>query len=112
MAAEVARAAGVALPEGFAARQLRPDVDIVHYDLVCVMDKFTAADVLREVRGGEPRARANVLYGGGPCKVPRGAHVDAWHVMHNRIEGAGQQCIGLIWCCAMLSFSFAAAAMV
>ena len=53
MAAEVARTAGLALPEGFRARQLRPDVDIVHYDLVCVMDKFTAADVLREVRSGD-----------------------------------------------------------
>lgn len=49
---EVASAAGLTLPAGFSAQQLQPEVDIVHYDLVCVMDKFTAADVLREVIWG------------------------------------------------------------
>lgn len=37
------------LPAGFQARQLKPETDIVAFDMVLVMDKFTAADVLREV---------------------------------------------------------------
>jgi hypothetical protein len=32
------------------ARQFDPEQDIVRADLVLVMDKFTAADVLREVK--------------------------------------------------------------
>jgi len=47
---EVAREEGLALPASFQARQLVPETDIVAYDVVLVMDKFTAADVLREVR--------------------------------------------------------------
>ena len=31
------------------ARQFQPAEDIVHFDLVLVMDKFTAADALKEV---------------------------------------------------------------
>ena len=46
---EVAQEEGLALPASFQARQLVPETDIVAYDLVLVMDKFTAADVLREV---------------------------------------------------------------
>jgi len=37
------------LPEGAVARQFDHERDIVAFDLVLVMDKFTAADVLREV---------------------------------------------------------------
>lgn len=39
----------MALPAGFQARQMKPETDIVAFDMVLVMDKFTAADVLREV---------------------------------------------------------------
>lgn len=39
----------VQLPKNFQARQFKETEDIVHYDMVLVMDKFTAADVLREV---------------------------------------------------------------
>lgn len=42
--------AGLAIPPGTAARQFDPETDIVRADLVLVMDKFTAADVLREAR--------------------------------------------------------------
>lgn len=38
------------LPDGAAARQFDHERDIVAFDLVLVMDKFCAADVLREVR--------------------------------------------------------------
>ena len=41
---------GVELPGDFQARQINPEEDIVQFDIVLVMDKFTAADVLREVR--------------------------------------------------------------
>ncbi len=40
---------GLALPEGKVAELFDPSRDIGVYDLVLVMDKFTAADVLREV---------------------------------------------------------------
>ena len=46
----MAQEEGLALPASFQARQLVPETDIVAYDMVLVMDKFTAADVLREVR--------------------------------------------------------------
>ena len=36
-------------PPGFAAQRMDPAEDIVQFDLLLVMDKFTAADVLREV---------------------------------------------------------------
>lgn len=42
---------GLAPPEGCKAAQFDEAADIVAFDLVLVMDKFTAADVLREVRG-------------------------------------------------------------
>lgn len=45
----VAAESDVTLLEDFKARQFCPDEDIVQFDLVMVMDKFTAADVLREV---------------------------------------------------------------
>ena len=40
---------GLELPTEFQARQINPENDIVQFDIVLVMDKFTAADVLREV---------------------------------------------------------------
>ncbi|GAB4821620.1 hypothetical protein N2152v2_008666 [Parachlorella kessleri] len=40
---------GLEAPPGFQARQFEEAADIVAFDLVIVMDKFTAADVLREV---------------------------------------------------------------
>lgn len=40
---------GIELPADFQARQINPERDIVEFDIVLVMDKFTAADVLREV---------------------------------------------------------------
>ncbi len=40
---------GLQIPENFQARQINPERDIVCFDVVLVMDKFTAADVLREV---------------------------------------------------------------
>ena len=40
---------GIQLPENFQARQIIPEKDIVQFDIVLVMDKYTAADVLREV---------------------------------------------------------------
>lgn len=40
---------GIEIPEGFQARQIQPERDIVQFDIVLVMDKYTAADVLREV---------------------------------------------------------------
>ncbi|BDA42857.1 probable low molecular weight phosphotyrosine protein phosphatase [Coccomyxa sp. Obi] len=46
---EVAAENDITLPEDFKARHFSPDEDIVQFDLVMVMDKFTAADVLREV---------------------------------------------------------------
>ncbi|KAK9909328.1 hypothetical protein WJX75_000581 [Coccomyxa subellipsoidea] len=46
---EVAAENDVTLPEDFKARTFSPEEDIVQFDLVVVMDKFTAADVLREV---------------------------------------------------------------
>lgn len=42
---------GWGLPPDCAARCLDPVADIVAFDLLLVMDKFTAADVLREVSG-------------------------------------------------------------
>ncbi|KAK9816561.1 hypothetical protein WJX72_002020 [[Myrmecia] bisecta] len=45
----VAQEQGIRLPDGFAARQMDHEADIVQFDLVLVMDKYTAADVLREV---------------------------------------------------------------
>eukprot|EP00898_Chlorokybus_atmophyticus_P001387 jgi/Chlat1/2249/Chrsp17S02563 len=47
--AEVAQDMGVSLPEGMTARVFVPAEDIVAYDLVVVMDKFNASDVLKEV---------------------------------------------------------------
>ena len=43
-------------PPGFAAQRMDPAQDIVQFDLLLVMDKFTAADVLREVSQGSAAA--------------------------------------------------------
>ncbi|KAI7843239.1 hypothetical protein COHA_003073 [Chlorella ohadii] len=48
-AAAVAAELGLQLPEGYAAQQFKEARDIVEFDVVLVVDKFTAADVLREV---------------------------------------------------------------
>lgn len=40
---------GIVLPDGFQARMIDHARDIVVYDLLLAMDKFTSADVLREV---------------------------------------------------------------
>ena len=45
----VAAEAALAIPPDTEARQFAPETDIVRADLVLVMDKYTAADVLREV---------------------------------------------------------------
>ena len=55
---QVAREEGLTLPHHFKARQLVPETDIVAFDIVLVMDKFTAADVLREVRLHAQRSQA------------------------------------------------------
>ena len=47
---EAALELGIPLPEGFAAQTFDYEQDIVHYDMVLVVDKFVAADVMREVR--------------------------------------------------------------
>lgn len=49
-AVRVAQELGWTLPEGYQARQFEEARDIVEFDVVLVMDKFVAADVLREVR--------------------------------------------------------------
>lgn len=45
----VAQQMGLILDENFQARQVNFERDIVHFDVVLVMDKYTAADLLREV---------------------------------------------------------------
>ncbi len=60
---------GLQLPEKFQARQINPERDIVCFDVVLVMDKFTAADVLREV-GIRPLTSVHILhiaYTGAVC---------------------------------------------
>ena len=46
----VASELNLTLPPNFAARQFESERDIVHFDLVLVFDKYTAADVLKEAR--------------------------------------------------------------
>ena len=46
---QAAEGLGISLPD-VRARQFVPEKDIVVFDLVMVMDKYTAADVLKEVR--------------------------------------------------------------
>lgn len=48
-AVTAARARGLEIPPDFAARQFDPGADMARCDLVLVMDKFTASDVLREI---------------------------------------------------------------
>lgn len=50
-AVTAARARGLEIPPDFAARQFDPGADMARCDLVLVMDKFTASDVLREASG-------------------------------------------------------------
>lgn len=61
---------GIELPADFQARQINPERDIVEFDVVLVMDKFTAADVLREVRTARRHfLSAAVKKPGGCCAV-------------------------------------------
>eukprot|EP00850_Spirogloea_muscicola_P011292 SM000069S20729 [mRNA] locus=s69:600082:603228:+ [translate_table: standard] len=48
-AAEVAESEGLELRQGFQARYYDPARDVVDFDLLLVMDKFNASDVLKEV---------------------------------------------------------------
>ncbi|PNH11781.1 hypothetical protein TSOC_001350 [Tetrabaena socialis] len=48
-AAAAAAKLGLTVPPGHAARLFNPAADIVAHDLLLVMDKFTAGDVMREV---------------------------------------------------------------
>eukprot|EP00850_Spirogloea_muscicola_P021702 SM000258S09118 [mRNA] locus=s258:23636:26742:- [translate_table: standard] len=48
-AAEVAAEEGLELRQGFQARYYEPARDVVDFDLLLVMDKFNASDVLKEV---------------------------------------------------------------
>ncbi|KAK9800329.1 hypothetical protein WJX73_003149 [Symbiochloris irregularis] len=47
--AEVAAELGIQLPQNFASRQCDHVHDVVQYDLILVMDKYTASDFLKEV---------------------------------------------------------------
>ena len=47
---EVAAELGITLPPNFEARLCNHEQDIVKFDLVLVMDKFSASDFLKEVR--------------------------------------------------------------
>lgn len=58
VALAVAQRLGIKLPQGRTARVFQPAVDIVRFDLVLVMDKFTAADVMREVSSFDLISRA------------------------------------------------------
>lgn len=48
---EVATELGIALPLDFQSRKCKHEEDIVKFDLILVMDKFTASDFLKEVCG-------------------------------------------------------------
>lgn len=65
-AVTAARARGLEIPPDFAARQFDPGADMARCDLVLVMDKFTASDVLREASG-----LAVEFWGGDPVGVCR-----------------------------------------
>lgn len=46
--AEVAAELGISLPANFQSRHCDYEGDVVKFDLICVMDKFTASDFLKE----------------------------------------------------------------
>lgn len=48
-AAEIAAELGLSLPPGFSARLFDPAADVAAFDLLLTLDKYTAADALREV---------------------------------------------------------------
>ena len=66
---EVAQEEGLALPAHFQARQMVPETDSVAFDMVLVMDKFTAADVLREVSLLRMVPSRAISYSRYPCSV-------------------------------------------
>ena len=63
------------IPPDTEARQFAPETDIVRADLVLVMDKYTAADVLREV--GCPRCTCDAP--GQVQHQPDKADAALWH---------------------------------
>lgn len=58
-AAAAARGLGVQLDSSFQATRFDYAADTVQFDLILVMDKFTAADVMREV--ASPRISLKIL---------------------------------------------------
>lgn len=62
-AASAAADLGLALPQGYAVQQFKEAEDIVTADVVLVVDKFVAADVLREVRASWTPGRAGPAAG-------------------------------------------------
>ena len=71
--AEVANDLGIPLPLGFASRTCNHVEDVVKFDMILVMDKFTASDFLKEVR------RADCISACAPCKFLQGAHTFSVH---------------------------------
>ena len=63
---------GISLPD-VRARQFVPEKDIVVFDMVVVMDKYTAADVLKEVppwpAPGQSFACHAILYHSSPLTI-------------------------------------------
>ena len=49
-----AQSMGLELRNDFKAQHINYEEDIVNFDVILVMDKYTAADVLREVRARSP----------------------------------------------------------
>jgi protein-tyrosine-phosphatase len=79
-AAAVAAELGLQLPPGYQAQQFKEARDIVDFDVVLVMDKFTAADVLREVGGWVAWVGGWLLVGGQEGALPAStAASDALH---------------------------------
>lgn len=75
--------AALVIPPDTEARQFAPETDIVRADLVLVMDKYTAADVLREVGCPRSTCDAPVHVHHQPCKADGGL----WHG-----AGCGLEC--------------------
>jgi len=74
----------------YMAQQFCPAEDIVAADLVLVMDKYTAADVLREVSVLQVVAAAHVKHQG---RLWAGAGSQAW------TEGGGRRTAAALPCC-------------
>lgn len=81
---------GIELPGDFQARQINPERDIVQFDIVLVMDKFTAADVLREVHA----ARHNLF--SSAAKTPSCTFTAVVHLCSSKQQPV-VTCIQVIW---------------